>query len=136
MGAMEEKEAKARGAARQALERLRAEAVAAGPARIEPNRTDEAAVGVPDEDAQALSEMLQTLASSRNRAQAELVGQIDRALRKLAERPDEYGLCEECEEEIAPRRLELVPHATLCTECQAAHDPRRGGRRHKVTDYR
>ena len=55
------------------LERRRAEVLAAGPAKIEPNRTDETTVGVADEDAQALSEMMQTLASTRNRQRAELI---------------------------------------------------------------
>lgn len=121
---------------RRNLERLRGEALAAGPAKIEPNRTDASSVGVADEDAQALSEMMQTLASQRNRQQAELVARIDAALRRLQEQPDEFGLCEECEEEIDARRLELMPHATLCTECQAKRDPRRGVGRRKITDYR
>ena len=38
-----------------ALERLRAEVLNTGPARIEPNRQDPATTGVADEDAQALS---------------------------------------------------------------------------------
>jgi DnaK suppressor protein len=125
-----------RDAQKKVLERLRAEAVGKGPVRIEPNRRDEGEVGVADEDAQALSEMLQAIGSQRNKGQAELVGRIDRALRKLEEQPDDYGLCEECGDEIAPRRLQLVPDAALCTECQAARDPRRGGTRKKLTDYR
>ena len=51
---------------RRILERLRAEVLRAGPARIEPNRRDPATAGVADEDAQALSEMFQGLASKRN----------------------------------------------------------------------
>jgi DnaK suppressor protein len=121
---------------RRALERLRAEALETPPARIEPNRTDDATVGVADEDAQALSEMLQTLASQRNRQQADLVARIDRALRRLAAHPDEFGFCEECEEEIEPRRLDVMPYSTLCAECQAKLDPRRGGSRRSLTDYR
>jgi DnaK suppressor protein len=121
---------------RKALETLRAETVAAGPAPIEPNRTDEASVGVADEDAQALSEMMQTLASQRNRQQAQLVAQIDRALRKLAAKPDEFGLCEECEEEIPDKRLGVMPYASLCAECQSKADPRRNVARKKITDYR
>lgn len=124
-----------RGAAKRALERLRAELVRAGPARIEPNRTDPVSTGVSDEDAQALSEMLQVLASQRNRGQADLLGRVDRALRKLADAPDDYGLCEECEEPIAPRRLALMPYATRCPECQARSEPRRGGGRRSVTDF-
>lgn len=112
------------------------ETVAARPAKIEPNRKDPSAVGVADEDEQALGEMLQTLASKRNEAQSARAGEIRRALRKLAESPDDFGLCEECEEEIPPRRLEVVPWAALCAECQQKKDPPRGGTRKKLTDYR
>ena len=121
---------------RKRLEALRAQAVAAGPSRIEPNRQDETQVGVADEDAQALNEMLQTLGSQRNKGQAALVARIDRALAKLAASPESFGICEECGDPIKPRRLEVVPDATLCTECQSAKDPQRGGGRRKVTDYR
>jgi DnaK suppressor protein len=121
---------------RKALEQLRAEALRAGPSRIEPNRRDAATTGVADEDAQALSEMLQVLASRRNEGQAALVRQLDRALRKLADAPDDYGLCEDCEEEIAPKRLALVPHAALCSTCQARREPKLGAGRKKLTDFR
>ncbi len=128
--------AKQRARHKLALERLRAQVVQAGPARIEPNRTDAASVGVSDEDAQALSEMLQVLASQRNRGQGELLAKIDRALRKLASAPDDFGLCETCEEEIAGKRLALMPYAALCSGCQAAAEPRRGGSRKSITDYK
>src|SRR5574341_2550005 len=121
---------------RGALQRLRAELLRTGPAKIEPNRTDPVSTGVSDEDAQALSEMLQVLASQRNRGQAELLAKVDRALRKLADAPDDYGLCEECEEEIPQKRLALMPYAHLCPQCQAKRDPPRGGVRKKLTDFR
>lgn len=124
-----------RAALRRALEQLRAELVATGPAKIEPNRKDAATTGVSDEDAQALSEMLQVLASQRNRGQAELVARVDRALSKLANAPDDFGLCEDCEEEIDPRRLAAMPYATRCPACQAKIEPRLGGTRKKITDY-
>jgi DnaK suppressor protein len=127
---------KQRTAAKRALERLRAELAATGPARIEPNRTDPTSTGVVDEDAQALSEMLQVLASQRNRGQAGLLAQIDRALRKLATAPDDFGLCADCEEEIAPKRLALIPYASRCAACQAKAEPRLGAGRKKLTDYR
>ncbi len=120
---------------RHALTELRRQLLSTGPARIEPNRTDPATTGVADEDAQALSEMLQVLASQRNKGQAELLGRIDRALRKLSDVPDDFGLCEECEEEISPKRLALMPYATLCAGCQAHREPRRAQTRRKVTDY-
>jgi len=127
---------KQRLAHRRALERLRTEALRAGPARIEPNRRDAATSGVADEDAQALSEMMQVLASKRNEGQAALVGRIDHALAKLAGTPEEFGICEECEEEIGAKRLAAVPYATLCVACQARRDPRLGASRKKLTDFR
>jgi len=127
---------KERLAHQRTLERLRAEALRAGPARIEPNRRDPATAGVADEDAQALSEMMQVLASKRNEGQATLVRRIDRALAKLAGAPEDFGLCEECEEEIAPKRLAAVPYTTLCVACQARRDPKLGRSRKSVRDVR
>jgi DnaK suppressor protein len=127
---------KKRRAYRDALEKLLEEITASGPARIEPNRKDPTTVGVADEDEQALSEMLQTLSSERNKQRADVVTRIRRALRKLDEASDEFGLCEECEEEIPEKRLDHMPYATLCAECQSAHDPKRGQTRRKITDYR
>jgi DnaK suppressor protein len=127
---------KQREAHRKTLQRLRAEVLSAGPARIEPNRRDPATTGVADEDAQALSEMLQVLASKRNEGQAALLRQIDRALAKLASAPEDFGLCETCEEEIGPKRLALVPYATLCVACQEKRDPKLGTSRKKLTDFR
>jgi DnaK suppressor protein len=118
------------------LTALRDEALSEEPAKIEPNRKDASSVGVADEDEQALSEMMQTLASQRNKKQAERVAQIDRALRRLRDQPDEFGLCEECEEEIGDKRLGLMPFATLCLECQAKRDPKRGQSRKSLTDFK
>jgi DnaK suppressor protein len=33
-----------------------------------------------------------------------------------------YGLCLECEEEIAPKRLKAIPWAELCINCQERAD--------------
>jgi DnaK suppressor protein len=112
---------------------LRAQLTSAGPARIEPNRADPVTSGVADEDAQALSEMLQVLASKRNEGQA---AQLDRALRRLAEQGQDFGLCEECEEQIPARRLQLMPWATRCAGCQERREPKLGAPRRKLTDYR
>jgi len=127
---------KQRAAHREALLALRAQVVAQGPARIEPNRQDPAATGVADEDAQALSEMMQVLASQRNRGQADLLGRVDAALRKLASAPEDFGLCQDCEEPIAEARLRLMPYAILCPACQARTEPKLGGVRKKLTDFR
>jgi len=115
---------------------LRAKLQEAGPARIEPNRSDVATTGVADEDAQALSEMMQVLASKRNEGQAAQLARLDAALRRLAASPGDFGLCEDCEEAIPPKRLQLMPWATRCAACQALRDPKLGAPRRKLTDYR
>ena len=33
-----------------------------------------------------------------------------------------YGVCEDCGNAIAPERLEAIPNATRCVNCQAAWD--------------
>lgn len=47
---------------------------------------------------------------------AELRG-IDAALDRIAH--GRYGICARCGEDIAPARLEAVPHAALCQACHA-----------------
>jgi DnaK suppressor protein len=127
---------KQRAALRAALERTKAELTAAGPVPIQPNRTDPVATGVADEDAQALSEMMQVLASERNRGQAAQLGRIEKALRKLSAAPDDYGRCEDCEDDIPLPRLTLMPWATHCAGCQAKAEPRHGRSRRSLTDYK
>ncbi len=107
-----------------------------GPVRVDPNRTSEAEVGG-DEDEQPLNEMLQSIASSRNRNQTVVIAKVEKALRKLRDEPDEYGVCEQCGEDILLGRLKAMPWAELCTECQSGHDSPKGlPTRKKLTDYR
>ena len=47
-----------------------------------------------------------------------LLYEIDEALRKLYKTPEEYGTCESCGTEIAHERLDIVPWATHCLDCQ------------------
>ena len=42
---------------------------------------------------------------------------IERALAKMA--TGSFGICEECGEEIPPKRLVVLPEARLCAHCQA-----------------
>lgn len=41
---------------------------------------------------------------------------IDEALRRIED--DEYGLCQNCENAITPKRLEAIPWARYCLNCQ------------------
>jgi DnaK suppressor protein len=114
---------------------LKDEMVREGDLEIEPGRVDAAAVGT-DEDAQPLTEMSQTIASSRNRERTVIMRQINVALARLENEPEMYGLCVECEEPISDRRLDLRPYVELCVECQQAKDKPRGGARKSLTDYK
>jgi DnaK suppressor protein len=46
------------------------------------------------------------------------LNEIDDALRRLYREADEFGRCEGCNGEIRFERLELVPWARLCMDCQ------------------
>ncbi|HEV3031244.1 MAG TPA: TraR/DksA C4-type zinc finger protein [Polyangia bacterium] len=120
---------------RRMLLELRAELLREGDIAIEPGRVDAAAVGT-DDDAQPLTEMSQTIASSRNRSRTVVTRLVAAALRRLEDEPDTFGLCVECDEPISAKRLELLPYAELCVECQQTRDAPRGGPRKSVTDYR
>ncbi len=45
------------------------------------------------------------------------VTQIEAALRRIED--GIYGTCVQCGEEIPEKRLELLPHTPLCTNCMA-----------------
>lgn len=110
---------------------LRAELLAEGDHPIEPAE-DTGVITKPDEDAQPLVEMNQVIASSRNRARTQVLDRIRAALDRLENDPDSFGMCIECGEAVAARRLELMPYAELCVECQQSRDLPQGpsGRRH------
>ena len=90
----------------------------------------------PDEDSQPLAEMSQAIASSRNQSRSETIEAIDQALATIREFPEDYGLCEACEEPIPPKRLELMPWAPLCVKCQSKQEfGGRGATRRNLTDF-
>jgi DnaK suppressor protein len=52
--------------------------------------------------------------------QARLIHEIESALEKFRE--GGYGLCEKCDHAIAWRRLDAVPWARLCVDCQSEEE--------------
>ena len=48
-------------------------------------------------------------------AQRREIGQIDAAMARVE--AGEYGQCRDCDTDIDPRRLAVLPYALLCTEC-------------------
>ena len=43
---------------------------------------------------------------------------VDQALRRLYRKPDEFGKCHQCGNEIAFERLDALPHARFCIACK------------------
>ena len=117
-----------------ALESLRDALTDSGGIKVEPNCAPE--VERPDDDFQALNEMYQSIASGRNKNRTAILTQVLAALELIAEDPEEYGLCQTCEEPIPLGRLKLMPYVERCVQCQSAEEetglPQS---RRKLTDY-
>ena len=71
---------------------------------------------LPDEIDQASSEYAQSMAFRLRDREKFLMQKIDRALTRIEE--GTFGICERCEEEISPKRLEARPVTTLCIRCK------------------
>ena len=56
---------------------------------------------------------------------AQMLSDVRAALESLDD--GSYGMCEDCDEPIAPRRLDAIPWARACVRCQEARDRRRMG---------
>ena len=71
---------------------------------------------LPDEMDLASSEYLQSFTFRLRGREKCRLEKIDRSLEKIAK--NEYGLCDECGEEIAFKRLEARPETNLCIRCK------------------
>lgn len=59
----------------------------------------------------------QAMASAQSRRRTARLAAIELALKRIE--TDDFGWCETCGEEIAPRRLDLDPCARRCVSCAA-----------------
>ncbi|MEL6181611.1 MAG: TraR/DksA family transcriptional regulator [Myxococcota bacterium] len=110
--------------------------IAEGDLKIEPNQRDTTERPDQDDD-QPLNEMVQAITSRRNQIRTQELRQLNAALRRLQEEPDDFGYCVDCDEPIPEKRLELMPYTMLCVACQSQReDPVRGASRRSLTDYR
>jgi DnaK suppressor protein len=71
---------------------------------------------LPDEMDLASSEYLQSFTFRLRGREKTFLTKIDYALAKIEE--GTFGICEECEEPIALKRLEARPETTLCIRCK------------------
>ena len=71
---------------------------------------------VRDSEEQSVTDFAQEMDFALMEMQAQTLIRIDEALLKVDQ--GTYGTCDECEQDIAEARLEAVPFALLCLECQ------------------
>ncbi len=76
--------------------------------------TDEPSGDIYDQASNERDRELSLLLGDRER---EKVRSIEEALLRIEE--GEYGICEECEEEIPLTRLKVMPFARLCVKCKS-----------------
>lgn len=75
---------------------------------------------LPDHLDEALASSARTLAVDEVNRKHNLLREVQHAISRIGSIGDHipYGLCESCEEEVAPARLNSVPWARLCITCQ------------------
>ena len=71
---------------------------------------------LPDEMDLASSEYLQSFTFRLRGREKVFLEKIDRALGKIDQ--GQFGLCDECGEDIAVKRLEARPETSLCIRCK------------------
>jgi DnaK suppressor protein len=71
---------------------------------------------VKDEEEQSMQDFVVQMDLALVEMESETLRQINHALQRLDE--GTYGVCEECDENIAEARLRALPFAELCRDCQ------------------
>jgi DnaK suppressor protein len=96
------------------LEKKRDDLIAATPARTPPSEPGSKSGDWIDQSSQE-SDLHVRLALKQT--DAKLLRAIEEAIHRIEQ--GTYGICVECENEIAPARLEAVPWTRVCIECKA-----------------
>jgi DnaK suppressor protein len=81
--------------------------------------SEEQSSGLDDAET-AAADLQQDLGLALMEMNAETLRRIDDAVARLSS--GEYGWCAECEGEISEKRLEALPFAVRCRECEAAYE--------------
>jgi DnaK suppressor protein len=71
---------------------------------------------LPDEIDQASSEYTQSMVFRLRDREKFLLQKIESALKRVED--GTFGVCERCEEDISPKRLDARPVTTLCIRCK------------------
>jgi len=71
---------------------------------------------VRDAEEQSVDDFVTEVDMALMQMKSETLSRIDQAIARLEN--GTYGLCQECDQEIAAARLKALPFAALCRECQ------------------
>ena len=71
---------------------------------------------VRDAEEQSVDDFVTEVDMALMQMKSETLARIDQAISRLEH--GTYGLCEECDQEISAARLEALPFAPLCRDCQ------------------
>ncbi len=74
----------------------------------------------PDLGDRALSTMTRDLQYQLSTTEREALRRVDRALERIGS--GEFGTCDHCGKEVQPGRLDAVPWALHCIQCQELQD--------------
>jgi len=80
--------------------------------------------GAGDPEDAATADVLLELNLAEIQRDAQELMSLQDALGRL--KRGEYGFCQRCGDAVAPGRLEALPHATLCVDCQSVIERARG----------
>lgn len=80
--------------------------------------------GVRDAVDMSLEDVNKEVAFRLGERESQLVADIDQALLRIEE--GAYGTCARCGQEINERRLEAMPSARYCAQCQSLIEQRQG----------
>lgn len=78
---------------------------------------EEVSGGVPDINDDATRTYNRQVMLNLSEQERSQLARVEEALKKLTD--GRYGVCEECEEPIPIKRLEIVPFAKFCVECKS-----------------
>jgi DnaK suppressor protein len=77
-------------------------------------------VEVRDPEERSVADFVQEVDFALMEMKSATLAKIDEALQRLSQ--GRYGVCAECDQEISEARLQAVPFASLCRDCQAEQE--------------
>ncbi len=81
---------------------------------------------VHDAGDESFAELLRGINLTNRARELEELRDVEAALERI--KNGIYGTCVDCNDSIAPERLDAYPTAKRCINCQSRHENRRGGR--------